>query len=253
VRQARRGWAAAWLVAAIIAIGCGTAAPTPTPTPSPTPADGGTTHLLETADGQTLTARRWQVDTDRVAIYLHEYREDQSSWQPFASMPRRLPASAITFDFRGHGVSTGLPDDVEGMIQDARTVLEFARERGYTQIMLVGAGMGAAIAVLVAADHPDVHVIGLSTPSAFDVLDTLAAIPALEGRIALAASADDLSAAHSFGELAEAAATPEHRARLYEGRAHGVNMLRAESGAVATEFVEDLLVAFWPPPPESLR
>ncbi|MDA0270578.1 MAG: alpha/beta hydrolase [Chloroflexi bacterium] len=249
----RRAWAVGWLVAAIIVIGCGAAAPPATPEPSPTPPDGGTEHELVTADGQMLTARLWQVDTDRVAIYLHEYREDQSSWRPFASMTRRLPVSAITFDFRGHGVSPGLPDDAVGMVEDARAVIAFARERGYTQVMLVGAGMGASVAVAVAADQPDIHVIGLSTPSEFDLLLTLEAIPALEGRIALAASVHDLSAAHSLGELAAASRTPEQRMRLYEGRAHGVDMLSAEFGAVAVEFVEELLAAFWPPAPASLR
>ncbi len=234
---------AALAVAVILGLGCSSGPDEPTP--GPTPADGGSTHRLTTADGFELTARMWRSDPVRVAIYLHEYRQDQAGWWAFATAPRRIPVSAITFDFRGHGVSEGDPGDVLGMVEDARAAVALAREEGFGQIMLVGAGMGAAVAVAVAADQPDLIVVGLSTPSAFDMLDTLATVPPLGDRLALVATEDDLSAAHSLGELRATVDLPEERVRLYPGRDHGVDMV-SEPDAVARPFLDELLETFWP-------
>jgi len=241
---ARRTLAAVIALVAVTLAGCSSAPPAPTPTP--TAADGSSTHALQAADGHTFSARLWRVDPQRVAIYLHEYREDQAGWWPMATTTRRLPVSAITFDFRGHGTDEGDPDDVPGMIEDARAAVAFARAQGFNQIMLVGAGMGAAIAVHVAAEQNDLRVIGLSTPSEFDLLDTRAAMPGVAGRIALVATEEDLSAAHSLTELQEAGDVPDAYVRLYPGRSHGVDMLRTDAEPpVALAFVNGLMEEFW--------
>lgn len=242
---ARRTLAAVIALVAVTLAGCSSAPPPPTPTP--TAADGSSTHVIQAADGYAFSARVWRVDPKRVAIYLHEYRDDQTGWWPMATTVRRLPVSSITFDFRGHGTDEGNPDDVPGMVEDARAAVAFARSQGFDQIMLVGAGMGAAIAVQVAAEQDDLRVIGLSTPSAFDLLDTLAAMPSVAGRIALVATEDDLSAAHSLGELQDAGDVPDAYVRLYPGRAHGVDMLRptGDEPAVALGFVNRLMEEFW--------
>lgn len=241
----RRTLAAVIALVAVTLAGCSSAPPRPTPTP--TAADGSSTHVIRAADGYAFAARVWRVDPKRVAIYLHEYRDDQTGWWPMATSVRRLPVSSITFDFRGHGTDEGNPDDVPGMVEDARAVVAFARSQGFDQILLIGAGMGAAIAVHVAAEQDDLRVIGLSTPSAFDLLDTLAAMPSVAGRIALVATEEDLSAAHSLGELQEAGKVPDAYVRLYPGRAHGVDMLRpnGEEPGVALAFINELMDEFW--------
>ncbi|GMU41289.1 MAG: hypothetical protein AMXMBFR23_21550 [Chloroflexota bacterium] len=212
-------------------------------------------HLLETADGHAVEARLWRVDPVRVAIYLHEYRETQATWWDYATVIRRIPVSAITFDFRGHteeegdARDDGDQDDIPGMVEDARAAVAFAREQGFEQIMLVGAGMGAAVAIEVAAGEPDLRVIGLSTPSEFDLLLTRESIVPVADRVALAATEEDLSAAHSLTELQEAGRIPAERVRLYPGRAHGVEMLTSAEDGTPTEarvWVDELLTGFWP-------
>lgn len=248
MRTARRGaWLGALLAGLIVA--CSSAPPPATPAPTPPQGAGASMHTLTTPDGHTVEARLWRVDPVRVAIYLHEYRETQATWWDYATVTRRIPVSAITFDFRGHGESTGTPDDILGMVEDTRAAVEFARAQGFEQIMLVGAGMGAAVAVEVAAGQPDLRVIGLSTPSEFDLLITRDSIGRVADRIALAASEDDLSAAHSLTELQAAGAIPEERVRLYPGRAHGVELLALTEQGTPSDpraWVDELLAGFWP-------
>lgn len=249
--RAPRPWLWAGAVIAALLVSCSSAPPAETPTPTPPQGSGASIHALTAADGQTVEARLWRVDPVRVAIYLHEYRETQATWWDYATATRRLPVSAITFDFRGHTEEEeeGDAGDILGMVEDARAAVRFAREQGFEQIMLVGAGMGASVAIEVAADQPDLRVIGLSTPSEFDLLLTRESIASIADRIALAATEEDLSAAHSLTELQEAGAIPAERVRLYPGRAHGVEMLTSAEDGTPTEarmWVDELLTGFWP-------
>lgn len=216
-------------------------------------ASGANEVTLVTEDGLALDARLWVTHPERVAIYLHEYREDQSSWWTFARQSRTPAISSLTVDFRGHGASEGEPDDIAGMLQDVDAAITYAQEAGYEDIVLVGAGMGGALAMVAAAGHPDISVVGLSVPSEFDVVMALEVAPLLEDRLALAASRDDLSAAYSMEEFQEAAALPPEHVEIYPGRAHGVKMLDGRAGADVRAYVDGLLANLWRRPRSANR
>lgn len=199
---------------------------------------------IETEDGVTLDARYWHMGATRVAIFLHEFRDDQDSWWPHARRYSSSNLSTLAFDFRGHGASEGEPDDVEGMLLDLRAAIEFVRARGHQEIMLVGAGMGAAVAIMVAAEQENMPVIGLSTPAEFDVLEPVAVVEPLRSRIALVASRDDLSAEHSMGLFREAG-VPAGRSRVLPGRSHGVRMLEGRAGADLRAYLDRMLRDIW--------
>ncbi len=235
-----------WCSAAILALvalvlaGC-----SDRPEPVRERAGGATNITLLTEDAVRLDARLWVTHPERVVIYFHEYREDQSSWWIYARERRDPAISALTVDFRGHGGSEGEPDDIAGMLLDADAAIHYARESGYRHIMLVGSGMGGAVAIVAAAGHPDISVVGLSVPSAFNTIAALDAAPLLSDRLALAASRDDLSAAYSLQEFRDVAGLDEERAQIYPGRAHGVKMLEGRAGAMARSYLDSLLADFW--------
>jgi len=214
-------------------------------------ASGASIHRLLTADGIELDARLWVTHPERIVIYLHEFRDDQTSWWPYARQRRAYPSSSLTIDFRGHGESTGEVDDVAGMLLDVEAAIEFARLRGYSQFILVGAGMGGAVAVAAAMEHPNLTVIGFSVPSDFDVFSPLAMAPELRDRVAFFASREDLSAAHALELFRDQAGIHESRAREYPGRAHGVDMLSGRAGADVRAYFEGLLNTFWQRPQTS--
>lgn len=215
------------------------------------PAGGASIERLQTADGLTLDARLWASSPERLVIYLHEYREDQSSWWPYARQIRAYRASALTFDFRGHGDSEGDPDDVESMLNDVRAAIAFAQERRYQKVMLVGAGMGGAIAIVAAAEYPNVTVIGFSVPSEFDVFTPLLVAPEVRDRISIVASRDDLSAAYSLLQFREEGGLEPEQAVEYPGGSHGVDMLSGRAGADVRKRFDNLLTTFWGPAPQT--
>jgi len=209
---------------------------------------GAETLQITTADDLTLDARLWDRGPDRLVIYLHEFRGDQSEWWPHAEGQRAPAVSSMTLDFRGHGASTGDGIDVEGMIHDVIAAVNFARDRGFQRVMLVGAGMGAAVAIVAAVEVPDVTVIGLSTPADFDALDTVAVVELVADRVQLIAMRDDISAADSLRRFRGLPNVDSTTARLYPGSSHGVAILEGRSGADIRERFDELLATFWSDP-----
>jgi pimeloyl-ACP methyl ester carboxylesterase len=194
-----------------------------------------------TTDGHHLSGRLWTKDPLRILIYLHEYREDETRWWPAALEPVGGQPSVLTFDFRGHGMSTGEPNDIAGMTRDVQAAIRFARAQGFESVALVGAGMGAAAGILAVADQPSIGVIGLSTPVEFGGLRPIDVAPAFVDRLVLVAAEDDLSARHSFEQLARAADVPPERRALIGGRAHGVELVQGDQGDSVRRFYEKAL------------
>jgi|GEM_PF-3402820 len=210
-------------------------------------ATGAEVVQIVTADEVTLDGRLWDRGHERLVIYLHEFRDDQSAWWPHAERDRARPISALTIDFRGHGISGGSLEDVEGMVEDVEATIAFARERGFEQIMLVGAGMGAAVSLVAAVEVPDVTVVGFSTPADFDQLDAVAVVELLADRVHLIATRDDVSAADSLHRFRGLGNIDSRQARLYPGSSHGVAVLEGRAGADIRERFELLLDEFWVP------
>ena len=208
---------------------------------------GSETITIRTADGLTLDGRVWDRGHDRLVIYLHEFRENQDSWWPYAREPRGEGVSALTFDFRGHGKSEGNLDDIDGMVLDAEAAIAFARDRGFERVMLVGAGMGAAVGLVAAADVPDVTIVGFSTPADFDTLDTVDVVERLDGRVQLIATRDDVSAADSLHKFRALGNVDSTEARLYPGGGHGVDLLSEHATHSISERFDELLADFWVP------
>ena len=208
-------------------------------------APGATVVSFRTEDGVTLNGRLWARDPRRVVIYLHEYRDDQSAWWPTAAEGAPADPSALTVDFRGHGTSEGNAEDVRAIPRDAHAALAFARERGYQRVVLVGAGMGAAAAIVVAAGDPTVGVLGLSTPSEFAGIRAIDVVRGLERRMALLASDGDLSARHSVEQFRIRAAIPAARIVMFKGTDHGTALLTGDRRREAVPAFRRLLGELW--------
>jgi pimeloyl-ACP methyl ester carboxylesterase len=178
------------------------------------------------SDGGGLAARLWTRHSERIAILLHGFAGDQHDWDDTIGPLQadlETPISVLTFDFRGHGDSDGENHDLEGMADDVRAAVDFARSRGLTEIVLVGASMGGAAAIVAAAeDHSIAGVIALSAPAELGELDAADAMASMSAPVGLMASKDDPSAAQSLERLRAEAGERASLAIIYPGNAHGV-------------------------------
>lgn len=217
----------------------------PAPRPDRGSAPGADPVSLTTEDGVTLHGRLWARDPSRLVVYLHEYRGNQSAWWPTAAQGAPGDPSALTLDFRGHGASEGAREDVEGVTRDAAAAIAFARTRGYAQVVIVGAGMGAAAGMMAATSDPRVAVLGLSAPSEFAGMRTREVVQALEQRLALIAAEGDLSARQSVAEFGRLASIPPSRIVMLRGTDHGEDLLTGRHSREAMSAFQRLLADLW--------
>ena len=201
---------------------------------------------IETSDGLRLDARHFPAAGERIVILLHMYPADQTSWFGFAEVLQGRGIDALTFDFRGYGVSAGEKDPGVADL-DARAALAFARARGFERIVLIGASMGGTAALIVAADESVDGVVALSAPAAMAELDAAAVIGDVEAPITLVAADEDLSGAESLRDLAARADLGDHDVLTMSGRAHGTDLLEAPGRETVRGWLLDFLDRVWAP------
>lgn len=125
-----------------------TASKMPTPTIS-----AGEVVTITTSDGIQLSGTLFGSGEPAV-ILAHQGTPgaDQTSWQPFARLLAESGYTALTFDFRGVGKSSGkLRYGNLGI--DVNAATQFLQERGMKQIACVGASMGGTACMQAALDN----------------------------------------------------------------------------------------------------
>lgn len=195
--------------------------------------DGATTITLE---GTT-----W--GTGKVAVvFAHSYPTSMDAWAPFARTIATRGFLALTFNFRGYGLSEGdknasLADlDLEGAIEKAKAL-------GATRILLVGASMGGTAALVVGSKLALAGVVAVSAPVAFRGLDAAGPVKTLKEPVLLiAAERDPNGAAESAKALHAAAPEPKEIEIVSGSTAHGTELLEGEAAdRVANDIAQFLI------------
>ncbi|MEU2544525.1 alpha/beta fold hydrolase [Streptomyces roseolus] len=124
---------------------------------------------LPTRDGERLDAGhlRGPAGADLCVVMAHSFAgsRHKDAYRRLAAELHRT-ASVVTFDFRGHGRSSGLSTGGEREVHDLAAAVEFARAR-YPEVAAVGFSMGAACVVRLAAAEPGLlrAAAAVSTPA----------------------------------------------------------------------------------------
>ena len=208
----------------------------------PTPPPEATENIsVVISDAVILSAHLFGSDNDPVVILSHMRPNDQTAWYAFAQELAAHGYAALTFDFRGYGQSTGR-EDFATLDDDLSAVIQYMRDRGRTEIFLLGASMGATTSLVVAGDAGVKAVVAISPPAQFDSQDGLAAVPNLRLPKLFVASEGDAPALQ-FDELYAAAAQPKEQT-LYPGNAHGTDLFdpdkNEEAAAVGGRIIDFL-------------
>lgn len=107
---------------------------------------------LTTSSGLTLGYREWGRADGPVAILLHGLGSDADDWAPLGpGFGQRF--RVIALDARGHGRSDWAPSYALSDLRD--DVLEAMDALGVLAAAVVAHSMGAVVAYLLAATHPD--------------------------------------------------------------------------------------------------
>ncbi len=107
-------------------------------------------------------------ESDRLIIYCSGYRGTKSELLGIATFLWREGFNALLFDYNGHGSGRGAPVTLGYReMHDFIDALDYAKRRlPNARIGVFGASMGASLAILGAAQHPEILAVVADSPFA---------------------------------------------------------------------------------------
>jgi pimeloyl-ACP methyl ester carboxylesterase len=203
------------------------------PTPTPPPSSLFSHIVLTSDDGESLVAALYppEIHPAPAVLLLHMEDRNMDDWATFASLLQETGYVAVTLDLRGHGQSTGEPN-WSVMAEDVQRVWDvmlLQQQVDPQQTIIVGAGVGANLALTAAAAITEVKGVVLLSPGldyygvrADEAMTDYGDRPAL-----IVASQDDPDAAEAAQELA-LLAQADPVLTLYSDAGHGTEILDAQ-------------------------
>lgn len=193
-----------------------------------------------TDDGVRIYADYYANDSGAPSvILLHMYSRTRADWREFALFLQSRGYSVLALDMRGHGESGGGTYSAFGMqewlgvLNDVSAGKEFLRSRGAdtTRLSVIGASIGANLALRYAAQDGEVKTVVLLSPgldyrgvTTEDAMVDYGARPLL-----IVASEDDKYSAQTARRL-DSLAQGEHKLIIYPAADHGTRMFGREPG-----------------------
>lgn len=118
---------------------------------------------LETSGGITLHTRRTPGPADTTAVYVHGLGGSSTNWTDLAALLSPY-ANGISVDLPGFGFSEPVEGFKFSLDEHADQLAKFIEPLG--RVHLLGNSMGGAIALLIAARHPElVRTLTLISPA----------------------------------------------------------------------------------------
>ena len=184
----------------------------------------------------------------RGVILLHMMPSHRKSWVALAEKLRQTGLPVLAIDLRGHGESQGGPEGYKSFSDsehqnsrlDVIAAALFLRSKRVDEFHLVGASIGANLALQYLAEHPNARSAILLSPGLdYRGVKTGEAIQKiLTGRgVYLVASDDDQYSRDTVNELASRITLDEkHRLKILESGGHGTTIFENHP-----EFMDELV------------
>jgi pimeloyl-ACP methyl ester carboxylesterase len=216
--------------------------------------DGGTAAktVVTAPDGPKLAGVEWGTGP-RGVVLLPQRGADLCPWWDFATQLVDAGYHVLAIDFRGNGYSESAP--VRDLTRDAVGAVEWLKQAGAENVVLIGASMGATTALVTAGRHPDLvaGVVSLSMPPSIDVTggDTEGpttpqeAAPQIKASLLMCWATSDRSATDPQ-PIVDASPATDKQVVTREGGLHGWGLLSDGPHDVRPEvlaFLEQVLPA----------
>ncbi len=189
--------------------------------------------VVVAADGTRLEASIGvPARSKRGVLFLHQNGRNREDWSALAEALLRDGNIVLSFDLRGHGANRPTPpadlrpEDYQAMQGDVAAAVVLLRSMGAERICIIGAEVGANLAINAAVAEASVASIVLLSPGAdlkgiiaIDAVQRFAPRPLL-----IVASEDDVAGARAAAVL-DSKAQGAHELRILEKAGRGVQML----------------------------
>lgn len=188
---------------------------------------------LLTSDGVEIIGDFYPTknNDDPAVILLHMMPANRSSWQNFATELQKEEFQSLAIDLRGHGESIKQKNK-QASILDVEAAVKFFQNHGLKleHIFLIGASIGANLALQFEAEHPEIKSVILLSPGLnYRGIETEPLVKKLKNNqaIFIVASEEDNYSADSSRRLFEI--TPAKKElKILKDAGHGTTMLEKE-------------------------
>ncbi len=199
---------------------------------------------LKTSDGINLKGTYYKGTTNQGVILLHMLNKKRATWKEFAKDLQDTGYHVIAIDFRGHGDSDGDWDDFSSnefedrndfvdMEYDVAAAAAFLKKKATWPKTIIGASIGANIALRYAANTPEVEKVVLMSPGlSYKGVRTNEASMAYHGEVLMVGSTDDVPYVEANEKLNNKF-VGKHKTFEYMGSGHGTDLFKLESGLSA--------------------
>lgn len=123
---------------------------------------------LKTSDGIKIAINHFSSNKEEVLVIANGWTMSKDS--KFVDEMAKLFAQTfdvISFDFRGHGKSSGIYTFTSKEVEDLKSVLNFA-DKIYKKVHLIGFSLGGAISIINAVDEKSINrMVIVSAPNSF--------------------------------------------------------------------------------------
>jgi pyridoxine 5-phosphate synthase len=191
---------------------------------------------LASADGVTIAGEFFEASSRPApaVLLVHMLSRSKGEWGALPDRIRDAGITALAIDLRGHGQSSGSASDLPAMVRDVRAAALWLATRPNVRgdsIAIVGASLGASLALLASIDVPQARSLALLSPSLdYRGLRTdVALIKRLGARsIWLAASDQDPLALRTMRDFAAESSGPREQ-HVSTQLAHGTALLTRDA------------------------
>jgi alpha-beta hydrolase superfamily lysophospholipase len=189
------------------------------------------TVAFETPDGATITGELY--GSGKTAVIFSVMGNCKPGWREFAWLTAAQGLMALTYPWRGCRES-GLVDEreLQKFVDDARGAIDFVREQGAEQIILVGASLGGLASAKLAIESGASGIVIVASPPGisqwgFEIepADLNTDIP----KLFITAENDPTVQASATRQLYDLAAEPKEW-QAYPGNKHGTDLFETENG-----------------------
>ncbi len=201
---------------------------------------------IQTFDGVNLVGDWTPVPTTvGVAILLHTMPQTRKSWAPFAQVLAKHNVASLAIDMRGHGESNTLTsgekidyktftdEQHQRYVTDAAAAMDWLTGKKYpkNQIIMVGASIGANIALSMLQQEPALAGAVMLSPGDYRGIDALEQADYVKPHHAIWAAGSDSDDTESY-EAAKSlinVAVAERKSFVpYKNAGHGVHMFESD-------------------------
>jgi len=187
---------------------------------------------LVTEDGVNLVGSFYLKDSETAVILVHMLNSNKESYNGLAEILNKDYA-VLSFDSRGHGESDlnwndFSDEDFNKMVLDIKSAKKFLFEKGYKNIYLIGASIGANTVLNYASSNEEIKKIVLLSPGLdYRGVSTEESIRNFKGSL-LIISSEGGEYSFSSSEKLFSESLGNKKIIKLEGNKHGTNMLDSD-------------------------